>query len=232
MIVAVTGGKGGVGKSTLSWNVGRELDAVVVDADLATADLPRGRGPDLHDVLAGRAGPMEAVEEVGPVDLLPCGRTLAGARASDLSELGRVADLVARQCGHVVIDCPAGLAKDVGSALVAADVTLLVSTPRKPALLNAMRTRDLALDVDAPVACVALNRAPDGNFSGLVANVEEEFGAPVTLVREQDEVAEAQSRWQPVRDAYPDAPAVEAFETLARRLEACERRTGSPADAA
>ncbi|MFW5973812.1 MAG: P-loop NTPase, partial [Natrialbaceae archaeon] len=73
MILAVTAGKGGVGKSTVAYNLGAELDAVVVDADLGMADLPGSRGPDLHDVLAGRASPLEAVREAGPVPILPCG---------------------------------------------------------------------------------------------------------------------------------------------------------------
>jgi hypothetical protein len=86
-----------------------ELDAVAVDADLAMADLPEGHGPDLHDVLADRARPVEAVREGGPVALLPCGRELAGARAADPTALIDTVDAVARRYGRVVIDSPAGM---------------------------------------------------------------------------------------------------------------------------
>ncbi len=140
MIVAVSGGKGGVGKSTVSLNLGRELGAIVVDADLATADLPRGSGPDLHDVLAGRADPLEAVEPIGSVRFLPCGRTLAGARASNLARLPRVVDRLERECGRVVVDCPAGLARDVGVQLECAHVSVLVTAPTESALVDAVRT--------------------------------------------------------------------------------------------
>lgn len=232
MIVAVCGGKGGVGKSTISWNMGREFGAVVVDADLATADLPRGRGPDLHDVLAGRASPMEAVEDVSGVRLLPSGRTLAGARAADLSELPDAVELLDRQFGGVLLDCPAGLARDVGIALDAADLALVVTTPKKPALLDAMKTRDLASEFGTPVGCVALNRTdPQKNYDGLAENVETEFSAPVTVVPEDEDLASAQAEWEPVRDATPEADALDGLESLAADLEACQLRAEDRADA-
>lgn len=229
MIVAVSGGKGGTGKTTLAWNLARELDAVVVDFDLAAADLPRGRGPDLHDVLAGRAAPREAIEEVASVSLLPAGRTLAGARACDVSRLPEVLEYVRRQFGWVLVDCPAGLARDVGVALEAADVALLVTTPKKPAILDAMKTRDVALDVDTPVACLAVNRARRSDRPALVERVEREFGAPAVLLEEDEAVADAQADWEPVQDAAPEADAVEAVESVAERLVACRQRTTGPA---
>ncbi|AQL42156.1 chromosome partitioning protein ParA [Halorientalis sp. IM1011] len=261
MIVAVTGGKGGVGKSTVSLNLGRELDAVVVDGDLATADLPRGTGPDLHDVLAGRTDPVDAVAEFGSVKVLPCGRTLEGARAARLDGIVETVGAVERQYGTVVIDCPAGLARDVGMQLHSADVSVVVTTPKKPALLNAYRTRELSLNVETPLASVALNMirdspstngddgfsigdytlgagdgrsddGRDGDGTEAVADrIEAAFGAPTTVVPEQRAVAEAQADWVPVRDHAPDAAAVDSFERLARRIEICGSRAGTRVDA-
>lgn len=225
MIVTVTGGKGGVGKSTVSLNLGRELDAVVVDADMATADLPRGRGPDLHDVLAGRASPLEAVDQIGTVKLLPCGRTLEGARAADLGELKRVVDMLDRQYAHVVVDSPAGLARDVGVQLASADVATLVTTPKKPALLNAFKTRELALDLDTPVAALALNKAQDGD-DAMAVRVEDEMGVSTTVIPESDDVSEAQEWGVPVRQAAADSRATGQFAALARTIEGCHGRGG------
>lgn len=226
MIVAVAGGKGGVGKSTIALNLARELDAVVVDGDVATADLPRGRGPDLHDVLAGRASPLEAVEQIGQVRVLPCGRSLAGARASDLTAITEVVDAVDKQFGRVVLDSPAGLASDVGLLLYAADLAALVTTPDESARLDAARTRQLALEVETPIGGVALNRVAE-ETADRADVVERDLGAPVTVVPESDALSDAQEAGTPIRDANPEAVAADRIASLAATIEQCDRRSNT-----
>ncbi|MWG34598.1 P-loop NTPase [Halomarina oriensis] len=218
MIVAVTGGKGGVGKSTVAYNLGAELDAVVVDADLGMADLPTGHGPDLHDVLAGRADAVEAVREDGPVDLLPCGRSLAGAHAADPRRLVDTLAAVERVSGPVVVDCPAGLGSDVGLPLLAADASLLVTTPDRIALADAVRARALARELDAGLLAVALNRAdPDAP----VDHVEETFGAPVVPVPERAAIARGTANGLPARQVA--ASCGEPFAALAGHVRLVAR---------
>ncbi|MXV63273.1 P-loop NTPase [Natronorubrum sp. JWXQ-INN-674] len=224
MIVAVGGGKGGVGKSTVSLNLAGELDAVVVDADLATADLPRGRGPDLHDVLAGRADPLEAVESFGSVRVLSCGRTLAGARASKLAALTDVVDRLERECGRVVIDCPAGLARDVGVQLRSVHVAVLVTTPSESAFVDALRTRRVALELETPIAAIVLNRAPTDVTDQVVTRVERELGAPTSVIEEHAAVDDAMERGRPVREVHSDCDAIDGFESVARSIERAEKR--------
>jgi septum site-determining protein MinD len=195
MIVAVAGGKGGVGKSTVALNLGAAMDAVVVDGDLAMADLPGGRGPDLHDVLAGRADPLEAVRGGGPVAVLPCGRTLAGARDADVEALAGVVAAVEGACGPVVVDTPAGLAADAGLALHAADCSVLVTTAASSAIAGALRTRELARELDAGVAGVVLNRVEGRPPREAVRDA---LGAPVTAVPESPAVATAREEGRPV----------------------------------
>lgn len=217
MILAVAGGKGGVGASTVAYNLGAALDAVVVDADLAMADLPTGRGPDLHDVLVGRADPCEAIRG-SPVRLLPCGRSLAGARAADVTRLGSVVDDVAAEAGAVVVDCPSGLRADAGAPLAAADAALVVTSPRRFALADALRTRELARELGTGLAGVVLNRIVDPPPT---AAVERTLGAPAVVVPADPRIGRSVRKNEPVTEAATDSEPAAAVERVADRIRRC-----------
>jgi septum site-determining protein MinD len=178
------------------------------------ADLPDGRGSDLHDVLAGAADPLETVR-AGPVEIVPCGRTLAGARAADLTRLEGAIAAVEREFGTVVLDCPAGRRADAGVPLAVADACLLVVSPRAFALADAIRTRELARELDAGLVGCAVNRVTEPPPADAIGDA---LGAPVEVVPADPRVDRSVAAERPVTDAAPDSDAAAAVRALARRV--------------
>jgi len=216
VILSVTGGKGGVGKTTMAYNVAAALDAVVVDADLGMADLPGRHGPDLHDVLAGRASITETLRS-GPVDIVPCGRTLTGARACDLTVLDGALRRLEREHETVVVDCPAGRRADAGVPLAVADACLIVVSPQAFALADAIRTRELARELDAGLVAGVINRTVEQPPTGTIADT---LGGPVEVVPADPRVGRSVVEERPVIESAPDSAAAGAIRALARRVPA------------
>ncbi|MFB6127165.1 MAG: chromosome partitioning protein ParA [Halolamina sp.] len=226
MILAVVSGKGGVGKTTLSYELAAATGAVAVDGDLGMADLPNGRGPDLHDVLAGRAAVAAAVRG-GPVAVVTCGRSLAGARAADAAELADALRTVERRHGTVVVDCPAGMRADVGVPLAVADAALVVLAPDRFAVADAVRTRELARELDAGVVAVAVNRVVREAPATAIC---EALGAPAVSVPADPRLSRSVAAERPVVETHPDSDPAAAVLALSERVASVEgtRSDGAP----
>ncbi|MFP4217794.1 MAG: chromosome partitioning protein ParA, partial [Salinarchaeum sp.] len=175
------------------------------------ADLPADNGPTLHDVLADRASVEQALHRHGQLTLLPGGRSLAALRAADPVRLVSVLEALDDRYDRVVVDCPAGLAADVGLALYAADRSVLVTTPDHVALPDAVRTRALVRVLDAGVQRVVLNKA---GAAPPTDAVREALGIPVEVLPADDRIADATAAGQPVVIRYPDTDPAEATRRL------------------
>lgn len=220
MILGVCGGKGGVGKSTVSLALGDALDAVVVDADLTMADLPVDAGPTLQDVLADRATLAAAVRENWAVSVLPAGRSLASARSADPAALVDILARLDERYETVVVDGPAGLGADAALPMAAADACVLVTTPATAAIADAVRTRALARELDASIGAVVLNRVRERR-----PPIEKRLGGPVVAIPESRAVGEATKRGLPVTLSAPESDAAQTVQSLAARLTRVTRRS-------
>jgi len=238
--IAVTSGKGGVGKSNISLNLGILLSGsghrvALVDGDIGLANLDVLAGVtvrgNLAHVIAGKRTLSEVIVD------LPCGvQFVPGvsglAKLADLSEFQRVSllkDLSALEDDNdvIIVDTAGGIGSDVVHFAMAADIVLVVTSPEPAAITDAYALVKLLV-----------RQKYDGQVSILVNQVEGRYEARSTFTRistvarqflgakifdagyilMDPRVRDAVRRREPFVLAYPRCPASRCLAALARKL--------------
>jgi flagellar biosynthesis protein FlhG len=244
--IAVTSGKGGVGKSNLAVNLavclarlGRRVCLLDADLGLANADLLCGLTPrlTLEHVVCGRCRLAEAMLLApGGFRLIPgaCGV----ARLADLGSRQRLALLqqllnLERVADTVIIDTAAGLSANVLAFAAAAGRVLVATTPEPTAMTDGYGMIK-ALNARAPGTRVELivnmagSRAEAENVHRRMERVSRTFlGRPLELaatVPSDPAVRDAVRHRVPFALFDPDCRATEAVQRLAHRVAGVDAR--------
>jgi len=149
-VIAVTSGKGGVGKSNVAVNLAITLSAagktvVLLDADLGLANADVLCNIDLPHNLSAVIARKKQLHEVmvkGPGGFNLVGGASGLARMADLTDADRqrivraLAELESR-ADIILIDTGAGISPNVLSFTRAADHVLVVTTPEPTAITDA-----------------------------------------------------------------------------------------------
>lgn len=169
--LVITSGKGGVGKTTTTANLGVALaleghSVVLVDADIGLRNLDLALGLenrivyDLLDVVSGACLMRQALikdQRYPGLWLLPAAQTHNKAAVAPEQMEALVGKLKA-EFEFVLVDCPAGIEQGFKNAVAGADRAILVTVPEVSAIRDACRVRALLDETLVPVAGMVLNR--------------------------------------------------------------------------
>ncbi|MFH1224616.1 MAG: cell division ATPase MinD [Candidatus Diapherotrites archaeon] len=151
-VITLLSGKGGVGKTSITANLGialakRNLKVCVVDADIAMANLSlllnmQSSPITLHDVFLGEATIQDAIYD-GPagVKVVPSGLSIDTYRRVDAERIQSIVESISRQFDFVLLDAPAGIEKNVLAAISAAEEVLLITTPDAPSIADVLKAK-------------------------------------------------------------------------------------------
>jgi len=151
-VFVVTSGKGGVGKTTVSANLGCTLakygeKVCVIDADVGLKNLDVVLGLEnriiytLIDVIKGNVSPNEALVRhklLKSLYLLPASQIATKEMVSPEDMIDIVNDLKPN-FDYIIIDSPAGIERGFRNAVAPSDQALIVTTPELPAISDADR---------------------------------------------------------------------------------------------
>jgi flagellar biosynthesis protein FlhG len=244
-VLAITSGKGGVGKTNIAANVAICLAAyqkhvLLVDADLSLGNLDlimdlRSKYNISH-VLSEQKR-IEDIVQHGPRGL----RVICGAsgleRLAEISEVEqhRILQHLSRlqdQTDTLVIDTAAGISNAVTGFCLAADQVLVVTTPEASAIADAYGIIKVLVrrEYNGPISLVvnmARSLAEGKQAYQRIAEVARRFlQADVyyagTLMKDERLCTAVRSR-KPVVLAYPKAPISRSLAALATRLAGVRR---------
>jgi septum site-determining protein MinD len=151
--IVITSGKGGVGKTTTTANVGTALAILgkrvcLVDTDIGLRNLDVVMGLenriiyDLVDVVEGRCTVQKALVKDKRFDnylyLLPAAQT-SDKSAVTPEQMKQLVDELKQDYDYVLIDCPAGIEQGYRNAVAGADEAIVVTTPEVSSVRDADR---------------------------------------------------------------------------------------------
>ena len=151
-VIVVTSGKGGVGKTTTTANIGTGLaklnkKVVLVDTDIGLRNLDVVLGLEnrivynLVDVVEGSCRPKQAMIKDKRYDglyLLPAAQTRDKTSVTP-EQMKQLASDLKEEFDYVIMDCPAGIEQGFKNAIAGADRALVVTTPEVSAVRDADR---------------------------------------------------------------------------------------------
>lgn len=231
-VITIASGKGGVGKTTLTANIGialaqKNFKVLLIDADIAMANLSLLLGMQaspitLHDVLVGESDVDDAIYE-GPsgLNFIPSGLSLESYRRVDTERLESVVKQVAGRYDFVLLDAPPGIEKNVMSSLSAADEVLLVTMPTSPSIADVLKTKIVAQRLGSTPRAIVVNFSMGEKGEINKDDIMKMLELPVYGVIPYDEEVRRsfmQQNVQPVMVRKPSTPAAVEMRKVAARL--------------
>ncbi len=186
-VIVITSGKGGVGKTTTTANLGVGLaklgkKVVLIDTDIGLRNLDVVLGLenrivyDLVDVVTGVCSPRQAAIKDKRFDglfLIPAAQT-KDKDAVSVEQMKELCDKLREEYDFIIIDCPAGIEQGFKNAIAGADKALIVTTPEVSAVRDADRIIGLLEANEIEEHYLIINRIrPDMVRRGDMMNIDD-----------------------------------------------------------
>lgn len=233
--IVVTSGKGGVGKTTTSANIGTALclsgkKVCLVDADIGLRNLDVVLGLDnriIYDLIDVAEGHCRVSQALIKDKRFECLFLLPAAQTKDKSAINpdqfkQIVEELKQDYDYVIIDCPAGIEQGFKNAVSGADEAIVVTTPEISAVRDADRIIGLLEQEGLNSPKLIINRIRNHMMkNGEALDVDEVCHVLsielLGIVADDDEVIKHANKGEPVA-LNPNSRASLAYRNISRRI--------------
>lgn len=234
--IVITSGKGGVGKTTTTANIGTALalsdkKVCLIDTDIGLRNLDVLMGLEnriiynLVDVAEGKCGLNAALirdKRFECLHVLPAAQTVDKASINP-EQMKQIVDELKQDYDYILIDCPAGIEQGYKNAVAGADKSIVVTTPETSAVRDADRIIGLLekeKHMEPPkliINRIRRNLVKNGDMLDVDDVVSILAIELLGIVFDDDAVIAASNRGEPIV-LDPSSRASIAYRNIARRI--------------
>jgi septum site-determining protein MinD len=233
--IVITSGKGGVGKTTTTANLGAMLAkrghrVIVVDADIGLRNLDLVLGVekrivfDIVEVVEGRCQLRQALikdKRIENLSLLPAAQTRDKTAIGE-QQFARVIEQLGEMCDYVLIDCPAGIEHGFRNAIAGSSEAIVVTTPEVSAIRDADRVIGKLHERNLPLRLIINRIRPEMVRNGDMLSVDDVTdilsAELLGIVPDDEEVIDSTNKGEPIV-LQPESRLAIIYDKIARRLE-------------
>ena len=233
-VIVITSGKGGVGKTTTTANIGAGLSeagkkVVVIDTDLGLRNLDVVMGLEnlivynLVDVIEGSCRLKQALirdKRYENLYLLPSAQTKDKSAISP-GQMKKLTSELKEEFDYILLDCPAGIEQGFQNAIAGADRAIVVTTPEVSAIRDADRIIGLLEQnhlhkIDLVINRIRMDMVKRGDMMS-VDDVTEILSVPlIGALPDDEQVVIGTNQGEPVVGL--DAKAGKAYLNICKRI--------------
>lgn len=236
-VIVVTSGKGGVGKTTITSNLGTAVAQLgkkvcLIDADFGLRNLDLLLGLEqrvvytIMDALAGECTIDKAIvkdKRTEGLHLLPAAQNRT-KDAINPEQMKEVVEQLKSKFDYIIVDCPAGIEMGFRNAIAAADEALIVTTPEVAAVRDADRVVGLLESENMQSIRLIVNRLrPEMVQMEEMLSVEDILDLLVIpligIVPDDKQVITSSNRGEPLVLNKEESSTSTAIKNIAKRLE-------------
>jgi len=238
-VIVITSGKGGVGKTTTTANIGASLaekghKVLLIDTDIGLRNLDVVMGLenrivyDLIDVIEGRCRISQALikdKRCQNLVLLPAAQ-IRDKNDVNVDQMKELISSLKDSFDYILIDCPAGIEQGFKNAIAAANEAVVVTTPEVSATRDADRIIGLLEAAGIKNPRLVINRlridmVKDKNMLSVEDILDILAVKLLGVVPDDENVVISTNKGEPL--VYKgDSLAAKAFKNIASRIEGVE----------
>ena len=238
-VIVITSGKGGVGKTTTTANIGAALaekghKVLLIDTDIGLRNLDVVMGLenrivyDLIDVIEGRCRISQALikdKRCQNLVLLPAAQ-IRDKNDVNVDQMKELISSLKASFDYILIDCPAGIEQGFKNAIAAANEAVVVTTPEVSATRDADRIIGLLEAAGIKNPRLVINRlridmVKDKNMLSVEDILDILAVKLLGVVPDDENVVISTNKGEPL--VYKgDSLAAKAFKNIASRIEGVE----------